>query len=104
MHLKSGFSVERNCYIHNNISLSVCPPLSIYIYTVAFHEGAGGKMLHLSPPPSPLPNFKNLIGSLQNIVGKFSRLPLWRQSRFTQQAVVIFSCLAYQYCDSIKGY
>ena len=94
MQLKLGFSIERKCYVYNiSITLS---PLSIYIYTVAYREGGGGdEVWEMWKDVTPPSTFQNRIRFMQNISV---------QSRFTQQAVVIYSCLTYQYYDSVKGY
>ena len=93
MQLKLGFSIERKCYVYNiSITLS---PLSIYIYTVACREGGGDEVWGMWKDVTPPSTFQNRIRFMQNISV---------QSRFTQQAVVIYSCLTYQYYDSVKGY
>ena len=70
MQLESGVSVERKCYIYN-ISISLCPSFYLHIYSGVPRGGGGrGRILQ------PLTTFKNRVGSSQNIVGKFFKLPL----------------------------
>ena len=70
MQLESGVSVERKSYIYN-ISISLCPSFYLHIYSgVPWGGGGRGRILQ------PLTTFKNRVGSSQNIVGKFFKLPL----------------------------
>ena len=103
MQLKLGFSIERKCYIYN-ISITLSPlSLSAYIQWRAVKElgvrcGECGKMLN------PLPLFRTVSDLCKIFSEKFPNCRSFVQSRFTQQAVVIYSCLTYQYYDSVKGY
>ena len=98
MQLKSGFSVERKCYVYN-ISVSVSPFLSpsTYIQWRAV-RGEDGSM-------SNLQLLRTLLDLSKILSENFPNYRSVGQSRFTQQAVVvIFSCLTYKYGYSIKGY
>ena len=105
MQLKLGFSIKRKCYIYN-ISITLPPPpffFSTYIQWCAVKEGGVrcggcGKMLH------HFPLFRTVSDLCKIFSEKFPNCRSFGQSRFTQQAVVIFSCLIYQYYDSVKGY
>ena len=59
------------CYVYN-ISVSASPLLSASTY-IQWHamKWEGGNL-------SSSPTFKNFVLSTQNIVGKFSQLPLFR--------------------------
>ena len=92
-------------YINNSVLLC----LYLHIYSgVPWKRGAGGggevrcgecgKMLH------PLPVFRTVSDLCKIFSEKFPNCRSFGQSRFTQQAVVIYSCLTYQYYDSVKGY
>ena len=87
-------------YINNS-----APPLffSTYIQWCAVKEGGVrcggcGKMLH------HFPLFRTVSDLCKIFSEKFPNCRSFGQSRFTQQAVVIYSCLTYQYYDSVKGY
>ena len=90
-------------YINNSVPL--CLYLHIYSGVPWKREGRGGvrcgecgKMLQ------PLPLFRTLSDLCKMFSEKFPNCRSFGQSRFTQQAVVIYSCLTYQYYDSVKGY
>ena len=88
-------------WINNSVSLS----LYLHIYSdVPWRRGGrvrcGGceKMLH------PLPLFRTVSDLCKIFLEKIPKCLSFGQSRFTQQAVVIFSCLTYHYDDNTKRY
>ena len=91
MQLKLGFSIEKKCYIYN-ISITLSPSLYLHIYSgVPWRRVGGGvrcgqykKMLH------PLPLFRTVSDLCKIFSEKFPNCRSFGQSRFTQQAVVIF--------------
>ena len=90
---------ERMLYIQY-IYISV--PLSLKWRAVTGGRGGCegcGRMLH------PLPHFRTVSDLCEILLENFPNYRSVGQSKFTEQAfVVIFSCLAYEYYESVKGY
>ena len=82
-------SVLRENVIYT-IYQQLCPPLSIYIYTVVCREGVGDEVRRIWKNVTPPSTFQNRIRFMQNIFGKISQLPFFRSVEVPQTSSCYF--------------